>query len=39
MFAGLLAGIGFGLKGMGYTEEDLEDLTEGAAIPAYSQKA
>ncbi len=30
MFAGLLAGIGFGLKGMGYTVEDLEDLTEGA---------
>ena len=30
MFAGMLAGIGFGLKGVGYTEEDLEDLTEGA---------
>jgi hypothetical protein len=30
MFAGMLAGIGFGLKGAGYTKEDLEDLTEGA---------
>ena len=30
VFAGMPAGIGFGLKGAGYTKEDLEDLTKGA---------